>query len=123
MVSHRRQPGRTVVEQIANLWHDYGVSGKTMGEAVRNAFSVQPVTDAFFRDYKAAYDDAVSLIAANIERVDAEQFTQTLFNRLLFVHFVSRKDGLSSTATPTTSTLCGRTTKHRPAAQTSTVNG
>ena len=94
MVAHRGQPGRTVVEQIANLWHDYGVSGKTMGEAVRNAFSVQPVTDAFFRDYKAAYDDAVSLIAANIERVYAEQFTQTLFNRLLFVHFVSRKGWL-----------------------------
>ena len=94
MVAHRGQPGRTIVQQIANLWHDYGVSGKTMGEAVRNAFSVQPVTDAFFRDYKAAYDDAVSLIAANIERVDAEQFTQTLFNRLLFVHFVSRKGWL-----------------------------
>ena len=94
MVAHRGQPGRTIVQQIANLWHDYGVSGKTMGEAVRNAFSVQPVTDAFFRDYKAAYDAAVSLIAANIERVDAEQFTQTLFNRLLFVHFVSRKGWL-----------------------------
>ena len=94
MVAHRGQPGRTVVQQIANLWHDYGKSGMTMGEAIRNAFSVQPVTDAFFKDYKAAYDDAVSLIADNIERVDAEQFTQTLFNRLLFVHFVSRKGWL-----------------------------
>ena len=94
MVAHRGQPGRTVVQQVANLWHDYGESGMSMGEAVRNAFSVQPVTDAFFRDYKAAYDDAVSLIAANIERVYAEQFTQTLFNRLLFVHFVSRKGWL-----------------------------
>ena len=91
MVAHRGQPGRTVVQQVANLWHDYGESGMTMGEAIRNAFSVQPVTKAFFRAYKAAYDAAVSLIAANIERVDAEQFTQTLFNRLLFVHFVSRK--------------------------------
>ena len=94
MVAHRGQPGRTVVQQVANLWHHYGRSGMTMGEAVRNAFSVEPVTEAFFRGYKAAYDDAVSLIAANIERVDAEQFTQTLFNRLLFVHFVSRKGWL-----------------------------
>ena len=37
----------------------------------------------------------MSLIADNIERVDAEQFTQTLFNRLLFVHFVSRKGWLN----------------------------
>ena len=94
MVAHRGQPGRTVVQQVANLWHDYGESGKTMGEAIRNAFSVLPVTTAFFMDYKAAYDDAVSLITANIGRVDAEQFTQTLFNRMLFVHFVSRKGWL-----------------------------
>ena len=94
MVVHRGQPARTVVQQIANLWHDYGELGKTVGEAVRNAFSVQPVTDAFFKDYKAAYDESVKLIAANIGQANAEQFTQTLFNRLLFVHFVSRKGWL-----------------------------
>ena len=94
MVVHREQPQRTVVQQIANLWHDYGVLGKPLGEAVRNAFSVQPVTDAFFKDYKAAYDDAVALLAAQLGQQDAEQFTQTLFNRLLFTHFVSRKGWL-----------------------------
>ena len=94
MVVHRGQPARTVVQQIANLWHDYGESGLTVGEAVRNAFSVQPVTDAFFKDYKAAYDAAVKLIADGIGQEGAQQFTQTLFNRLLFVHFVSRKGWL-----------------------------
>ena len=94
MVAHRGHPGRTVVQQIANLWHDYGELGTTMGEAVSNAFNVEPVTSAFFRDYKDAYDDAVSLIAAKVGQGDAEQFTQTLFNRLLFVHFVSRKGWL-----------------------------
>ena len=33
-------------------------------------------------------------LAKSIERTDAEQFTQTLFNRLLFIHFVSRKGWL-----------------------------
>ena len=94
MVAHRDQPRRTVVQQIANLWHDYGELGKPLGEAVRNAFSVQPVTDAFFKDYKAAYDAAVALLAAQLEQQDAKQFTQTLFNRLLFTHFVSRKGWL-----------------------------
>ena len=94
MVAHRGKPARTVIQQIANLWRDYGVAGKTMGEAIRNAFSVQPVTDAFFRDYKDAYDAAVDLIATSVERTNAEQFTQTLFNRLLFVHFVSHKGWL-----------------------------
>ncbi len=94
MVAHRGQPGRTVVQQIANLWHDYGELGTTMGAAFSNAFNVEPVTSAFFRDYKDAYDDAVRLIAAKVGQGDAEQFTQTLFNRLLFVHFVSRKGWL-----------------------------
>lgn len=94
MVVHRDQPARTVIQQIANLWHHYGELGMTMGEAVRNAFSVEPVTAAFFTDYKAAYDSAVKLIAPHIGNTEAEQFTQTLFNRLLFVHFVSRKGWL-----------------------------
>ena len=83
-----------MVQQIANLWRDYGVSGKPMGQAVRNAFNVQPATEAFFKDYKAAYDEAVQSLAQSIDREDAEQFAQTLFNRLLFVHFVSKKGWL-----------------------------
>ena len=95
MVAYRDRPNRTVVQQLANLWHAYGVLGMPMGAAVRNAFNVLPVTEAFFHDYKAAYDDAATLIAAQIGRADAERFTQTLFNRLLFVHFVSRKGWLN----------------------------
>ncbi len=80
------------VQQIANLRRDYGVPGKSMGEAVRRAFSVQPVTDAVFKGCKGACDDAVKRIAAaGIGRAAVEQFTHMLFSRLLFVHFVSRK--------------------------------
>ena len=63
-------------------------------QAFRDGFNVQPVTEAFFKDYKAAYDSTVALLSAGMERADAEQFTQTLFNRLLFIHFVSRKGWL-----------------------------
>ena len=49
MVIHRGQAARTVIQQIANLWHDYGELGLTVGEAVRNAFSVQPVTESPFQ--------------------------------------------------------------------------
>ena len=94
MVAHKERPNRTVVQQIANLWHDHGVLGKPMGEAIRNAFNVQPVTEAFFKDYKAAYDAAVTLLTGQLEQQDAEQLAQTLFNRLLFIHFVSRKGWL-----------------------------
>ena len=94
MVAYRQQRARTTVQQLANLWHDYGELGKTMGESVRNAFSVQPVTDAFFKEYKTAYDSAVELMTGQLSLMDAKQFTQSLFNRLLFTHFVSRKGWL-----------------------------
>ena len=68
--------------------------GEWPEQAFQSGLSVQPVTDQFFKDYKAAYDDAVELIASQLDRADAEQFTQTLFNRLLFIHFVSRKGWL-----------------------------
>ena len=51
--------------------------------ALPDGFNVQPVTERFFKDYKAAYD------------ATAAAYTQTLFNRLLFVHFVSRKGWLA----------------------------
>ena len=63
-------------------------------QAFRAGFNVQPVTEAFFQDYKAAYDDAVARLSEGMAAADAEQFAQTLFNRLLFIHFVSRKGWL-----------------------------
>ena len=62
--------------------------------ALQDGFNVQPVTEAFFRDYKAAYDATAAELAAQMMPDDAAAYTQTPFNRLLFVHFVSRKGWL-----------------------------
>ena len=70
------------------------VNGEPPQRCFRTGFNVQPITDEFFKAYKEAYDNAVNQLAESIERTDAEQFTQTLFNRLLFIHFVSRKGWL-----------------------------
>ena len=78
------------LDQVGNAIASGGIPQR----AFHDVFNVQPVTDEFFRDYKAAYDHAVGQLATSIERTDAEQFTQTLFNRLLFIHFVSRKGWL-----------------------------
>ena len=69
-------------------------NGSVPQRAFGDAFDVQPVTSEFFADYKAVYDTAVGRITPSIGQADAGQFTQTLFNRLLFVHFVSRKGWL-----------------------------
>ena len=60
-------------------------------DAFRRGLSVQPVTEKFFSDYKASYDRTVARIAEAMGKAEAEQFTQTLFNRLLFIHFISKK--------------------------------
>ena len=97
MVAHRGQPNRTVVQQIARLWQDYGELGKSMGEAVRNAFSVEPVTRDFFAAYRNIFERAKSEIGGfnSGEEEQKHVFTQTLFNRLMFVYFLSRKGWLT----------------------------
>ena len=56
---------------------------------------MEPVTREFFADYKRVFDNAKCKITgfANDER--RHLFTQTLFNRLMFIHFVQRKGWLS----------------------------
>ena len=93
MVVDRDLPRRTVVQQVSNIYWNWQASG-SIRTALGEAFDVEPVTRDFFRDYKAAYDAAVNRVAGAIDRQEAEQFIQTLFNRLLFVHFVSRKGWL-----------------------------
>ena len=63
--------------------------------AFQQGFDVQPVTDQFFADYKRVYDDTARRLAEAGQRQEAEQFTQTLFNRLLFIQFISRKGWLT----------------------------
>ena len=99
MVVRRGEHHRTVVERIANMWNDYGRMGKSIQEAIREAFSVEPVTKAFFQSYRDIFQESESKITGFGSdlggREDRSRFTQTLFNRLMFVYFLSRKGWLS----------------------------
>ena len=98
IVAHRDQHQRTVVERIANMWEDYGNRGKAIGEAIANAFSVEPVTREFFETYREIFEEAEARISGfgngKADQEDKHLFTQTLFNRLMFVYFLSRKGWL-----------------------------
>lgn len=52
------------------------------------AFDVEPVTRAFFADYKRVFDNAKCKITGFANDDRRHLFTQTLFNRLMFIHFV-----------------------------------
>ena len=98
IVAHKGQLQRTVVQQIANMWDNYGNRGKTIGEAIAIAFSVEPVTKEFFETYRQLFENAKSEITGfgpgETEQEQKHLFTQTLFNRLMFVYFLSRKGWL-----------------------------
>ena len=98
IVAYRDQHQRTVVERIANMWEDYGNRGKTIGEAIAKAFSVEPVTREFFETYREIFEEAEARISGfgngKADQEDKHLFTQTLFNRLMFIYFLSRKGWL-----------------------------
>ncbi len=94
MIARRGEHHRTIVQQLANMWDDYGRNGKTVHEAIVRAFSVEPVTADFFREYRRIFEDAKVGITGFADEHKLNLFTQTLFNRLMFVYFISRKGWL-----------------------------
>ena len=96
LVAYRDQLQRTVPQQIANMWDNYGNKGKTLREAIAEAFSVEPVTREFFDTYRRLFENTKEGITgfALAEEEQKQLFTQTLFNRLMFVYFLSRKGWL-----------------------------
>ena len=96
LVAYRDQLQRTVPQQIANMWDSYGNKGKTLREAIAEAFNVEPVTREFFGAYRKLFEAAEAQITGftTAEEEQKHLFTQTLFNRLMFVYFLSRKGWL-----------------------------
>ena len=98
MVVERDLPRRTAVMQIANIFHEWERRGR-IHPALESAFDVKAVTDKFFEEYKRVFDAALDKIGGfgtdKSEQEAKKLFTQTLFNRLMFVYFISRKGWLS----------------------------
>ena len=94
MVARHSEHHRTVVQQLANMWDDYGRNGISVHQSIISAFSVEPVTTLFFSEYKRIFADAKNGISGFTDERELHLFTQTLFNRLMFVYFVSRKGWL-----------------------------
>ena len=96
MVVGRDVPFRTVVQQVSNIYETYLKSGN-LRAVLSKAFDVEEVTDKFFKKYHEIFDDALKSITGFGDDDDGAKrlFVQTLFNRLMFVHFLSRKGWLS----------------------------
>ena len=92
MVIERDLPRRTAVMQVANIFHEWERRG-SIHVALESAFDVEAVTREFFKEYKRVFDAALDKIGGfgtdELEQEAKKLFTQTLFNRLMFVYFIS----------------------------------
>ena len=95
MVVERDLPRRTAIQQVSNIYWNRQDTG-SIQRALDEAFDVEPVTKEFFREYKRVFEEAKQRVAGFDDDTEAKhRFVQTLFNRLMFVYFLSRKGWLS----------------------------
>ncbi len=97
MAVERDLPRRTACEQIAKIYREWRAPGVNLGRALDAAFDVEAVTNRFFDAYEELFEAAEEqIVGFGEEEQEAKRlFTQTLFNRLMFVYFLSRKRWLS----------------------------
>ena len=95
MVVERDLPHRTAVQQVARIFWNHRDKG-FIRAALDAAFDVEPVTKQFFGEYKRIFEETMGAVAGfgAGEDEDKRVFVQTLFNRLMFVYFLSRKGWL-----------------------------
>lgn len=98
MVIERNLPRRTAVQQLSNIYWHWQDTGNIL-QAIERTFDVDAVTERFFGEYRRIFDRVMNQVqgfGTGENEVEAKKlFVQTMFNRLMFVYFVSRKGWLS----------------------------
>ena len=95
MVVERDLPRRTAIEQIANIYQLWQEKD-SIHIALESAFDVEAVTKRFFTEYKRVFDTAMEKVQGfGLSQEDKRLYVQALFNRLMFVYFLSRKGWLT----------------------------
>jgi len=97
MVIERDLPRRTALQQLSNIYHEWQKKGD-LRLALEEAFNVEAVTKAFFEQYREVFERVQGLVKGFPDTGDGHEakklFVQTLFNRLMFIYFLSRKGWL-----------------------------
>ncbi|MCS6918381.1 MAG: BREX-1 system adenine-specific DNA-methyltransferase PglX [Fimbriimonadales bacterium] len=87
-------PTRTDIETLLALETTPADDPFTRADRLRDAFSVEKVTDKFYQDFRRLFEAAETLITGAPAGEPKRLFTLKLFNRLLFVRFLERKGWL-----------------------------
>ena len=101
MVIEQGLSRRTSVEQLSKIYWNWSDTG-SIRQAVEQVFDVEAVTARFFKKYKDIFEFVVNSVSGFDKNYDDNRklFVQTLFNRLMFVYFLSRKGWLTFKGKP-----------------------
>ena len=91
-------PSRTLCEfnLPALAWPERDSDADGWISAWAQAFDVEKVTQRFYHDYAAVFEEVERQIRkeSRLQYEDLRMFTQTLFNRMMFLRFIERKGWL-----------------------------
>ena len=97
MVIERDLPRRTALQQLSNIYHHWQRK-RDLRLALEEAFNVEAVTRDFFEKYRKIFERVQGLVKGFPDTDDGREekklYVQTLFNRLMFIYFLSRKGWL-----------------------------
>ena len=100
MIIERHLPRRTAVQQLSNIYWEWKSEGDIRA-ALESAFDVEKVTRDFFNEYQTVFENAKQMVTGFEGDDEAKNlFVQTLFNRLMFIYFISRKGWLEFEGRP-----------------------
>jgi type I restriction-modification system DNA methylase subunit len=81
-------PAYTFINQI-------GKADFSSIEKITEAFSVEPVTNEFFRSYRRIFEEAETTLKVKWSEEKKRLYTQRFFNRMMFIAFLERKGWLN----------------------------
>ncbi len=98
MIVERDLERRTAVQQLSNIYWRWKES-KNIAQALDSAFDVEAVTRRFFEEYGRIFDQVIDKVRGFGRDEGGQEakklFVQTMFNRLMFIYFLSRKGWLA----------------------------
>ena len=98
LIVNRDEIYYTDVQTLSNLLYEKGTKRRQLWRQWRSAFSVERVTKNFFENYKKIFFLLKKeLSTQGIPIKESHEFTLQLLNRVMFVYFISKKDGWLNT--------------------------
>ena len=88
---------RTAAERIEHLKADENDSSLIVQNKCDLAFDVEAVTREFYKDFVFFYKGFRELVQKKnkLKQLEADEFTQTIFNRFFFLYFIQKKGYLN----------------------------